>query len=104
MKVLDIKKLFPITVEVTQEIINSAFIMNSEKCIGALTLKSILPSENKKTTFWGVSGGGIWKKGVTTQQSFDDTALLLIDSVDENGKPINMMYIKEPQTVTFKLR
>ncbi len=103
MRTSDIKKLFPITVEITKEILDSAFILNSEKCIGALALKSILPDEVKNQAYWGCASGGIWKKGVTVNETFNDNALVLIQSVDENGNPINMMNIREPQTITFNI-
>lgn len=104
MRVSQIKKLFPVTVEVTQEIINSAFIMNAKQCVGALILKSILPDENKDQVYWGVDSGGIWKKGALADETVDANALLLVKSVDENGKAINMMQIKEPQTVILTIK
>lgn len=87
MNTEQIKALFPLKAMVTQEIIDSAKLMNPLKCIGALTLKSVFPEELKELVSWGVTDTGDtlknWGLIVTTEEGFD------------------FMEIKNPCEVTF---
>lgn len=90
MKKSEIKAMFPLKAMVTQEIIDSARIFSTSQCIGAKTLRSVLPDELKNHVSWAVtdSDGTFGNLGfnVTTIEGFD------------------MMNIKEPCEVTFILR
>lgn len=52
-----IKSLFPLKAKVTQEIIKKANISISSNCIGALTLKSVLPEDLHRHIHWGCWNG-----------------------------------------------
>ena len=84
-----IKALFPLKAKVTKEIIEEAQILNSRKCIEALTLKSVLPEKLKSLASWGT---------VNTANTF-----LKYDLTVTTIERVNMMTIKEPCTVTFIL-
>lgn len=47
MDIEQIKALFPLKARITKEIIRQSNIMVATNCIGALTLKSVLPDELK---------------------------------------------------------
>lgn len=79
-------KLFPIETEITQEILDSITEMgrnNAHYCIGAKTLKSVLPNtigEDKKIhekVFWGKTTGSIYlstgRIKITTKEGIDMT-------------------------------
>jgi len=88
-----IKALFPIKVRITKEMINSAKLYNVRYCIGAKALKKALPNIAKHKDFdikWGVYSGRI----LNTKDNYDISIATNID----------MMEIKQPKTVTFKLR
>ena len=81
--------LFPLKATITQEIIDKANIMDEYNCIGALTLKSVIPDtyDFHHKLAWGCDCGlqGIYKKPV------------LLTTLEG----INMMNVKTPQEVTF---
>ncbi len=52
MNTEQIKALFPLKAMVTQEILDSAIVLSSSRCYGALTLKSVLPDELKNSISW----------------------------------------------------
>ena len=56
MKREEVLAKFPITVEVTQEIIDKSAVFSTYKCIGANTLRSALPGVNIQ---WGDTIGQI---------------------------------------------
>jgi len=99
----ELKSLFPIHSEVTQEILDSITEFgrnNAHFCIGAKTLKSALP-ENlkdkdlkgkklKDKVFWGRECGAIY----TSSGKIEITTKALID----------MTTIKEPTKITFVLK
>ena len=93
------KALFPLEVEVTQEIIDSGTtnIGSPSDCIGALALRKGLGEKGLSLLNrirWGTRSGVV--KNLNYQLSF-------ISSCDENGKSISMMKITERCKVTFKL-
>jgi hypothetical protein len=82
----EIKALFPLKANITEEIINTATLLDTSRCIGAKTLQSVLPKELKVD--WGVYYGDI---------IVDDEQRIQITTTEQ----INMMSIKLPQSVTF---
>ena len=82
-----IRTLFPLKATITQEIIDNAKLHNRFKCIGALTLKSVIPEGNPS---WGNTIGSI---GVSGGERIVLTT--------EEG--IEMMCVKQPREVTFIL-
>jgi hypothetical protein len=91
---MDIKTLFPLKAEITQEIIDGANTYSVTKCIGAKTLRTAVESKTNTvfSTFaitWGSHSGNIET----------ETSPLNIGTEED----INMMRVTEPQTVTFKL-
>ncbi len=92
MTVRRFKKLFPLKAMVTQEIIDAANIDSSSYCIGALTLKSLFPTQ---WSSWARTDGHISiKEGRSMEQYIP---LRTMGDVD-------MMEIKEPTEVTFMLK
>lgn len=57
-----IKSLFPLKAKVTQEIIKESYRdrMNRSRCIGARSLKSVLPPEIHNLVEWRVMEGHIY--------------------------------------------
>lgn len=87
------RELFPLTVLITQQVINNADIHSRNLCIGARALRAAIKNVTKKLPThvkWGNSLG----------QWHD----IYLTSVDENDKPMKMMSLRKPTTVTFKLR
>lgn len=81
---------FPKKAKITQEIINEAKLYRSNLCIGALTLKTILPDEYKDKASWGIfTSFGTFPK--------DNIVITTDDNVD-------MMMVKEPREVTFIIK
>jgi hypothetical protein len=84
-----LKALFPIKVKITKEIIEEGrkSLWDTSRCIGALTLKSVLPEEFKDRATWGVYTGGVSysKIRVTTEEGID------------------IMEVKKPRTVNLIL-
>lgn len=93
MEAADIKKLFPLTTTVTQEIIDNGLP------IGDQLLKQALPEILHDSIFWGLSIGSV--KGVLIETE---------KSVEHNGKIVNVPFylqrsdIKKPGIIIFKLR
>ena len=56
---MEIKDLFPLDIEVSQEIIDNSDIHSSTNCIGANLLRSIVPEEYKDEVYWGFYAGSI---------------------------------------------
>ena len=77
--------LFPMEAYITQEIIDNSSRYLTKKCIGALTLKTILPEEFKDKASWG---------DTKTQEVIPGYII-----TTEEG--ISMMDVIEPQKVTF---
>jgi len=87
MKKQEIINLFPITANITQEIIDKAYLGDIRKCIGALTLKTVIPEND---VIWGVESGGIYPNEVGEQA-------VKITTVEKT----NMTDVTKPQEVTF---
>jgi len=88
----EIIKMFPIETEITKEILDSITDMgrnNAHYCIGAKTLKSVLPSLSDKI-FWGRTTGAIY----TSEGKIIITTKELID----------MPYVTEPTKITFTIK
>lgn len=89
----DIKKLFPLTCNITQDIIDS------KESIGDILLKNHLPKELHEQIFWGLSIGNIGPVLIKVEQT-----------VEYNGKKETIPFylqrsdIKEPITITFEIR
>jgi hypothetical protein len=73
----DIINKFPIETEITQQILDSITERgrnNAHYCIGATTLKSVLPNLSDKI-FWGRTTGAIYHKdgkiNITTKELID---------------------------------
>jgi hypothetical protein len=92
----NIKQLFPLKGQITQEIIDSAKLSHPQECIGALTLKQSIASAGITDSLfigWGIVGGTIDKSTV------DPNSSLAVGTEDR----VNMMTVKEPTEVTFIL-
>lgn len=86
----NIKALFPATVEVTQEMIDDADVFNANHCIGAKSLRKVLPFTFEQ--YW-MNSYGMANKYTNYR----------IESYDTDGNPISMMRITEPTTVILKI-
>jgi hypothetical protein len=94
------KALFPMEVEVTQDIIDEADIGDSKHCIGALALNKGLGKEGLSLLH---KGYGSWANCVGCQVLFNDEYAMLF-SYDEKGERVMMMDVEKPFTVTFKVK
>ena len=83
----EIKSLFPLKAMITQEIIDNARLYNTKRCIGALTLKSVVPDDSVD---WGDLSGYI---------ESDEYSRVWITT---RGR-VSMMDVIKPQEVTFIL-
>lgn len=88
-----IKSLFPLAVEIDQEIIDKADIVNVSECIGALTLRKALGDKLLKdmSANWYNRSGRIQVKKSYMCKSFS-----VIINTQEN---IDMMEVKKPESV-----
>lgn len=93
MNTKQIKSLFPIKAMITQEIIDNAEKMSGTKCFGALTLKSVLPSELHQSIVWLNKSGLILKDSEKVCETQD----FFITTEEE----VSFMLVDEPQEVTF---
>lgn len=100
MRTRDLKNLFPTTVQVTQEMINGANIMDEKDCIGARALKSVLPAKFRNNISWAVSDGGIFYPQTDKPcKGNRDNAIYTITAKDAKGEYVNMMCITEPMEI-----
>lgn len=94
-KLLD---LFPLKGKVTKKIINNSDKYDVNNCIGVQTLKNAMGNKLKltggKEAMWGCDSGGFFKKG-------DDT---ILESYYVTGGLVNMMKIKKPTHIIFKIK
>lgn len=84
----EIASMLPMTVVVTQEVIDSADVNDTLNCIGVKTLRAVIPNLEGKLIRWGRDQGFI--------RFTDDISIYFKTDVD-------MMDISEPQKVTFRL-
>jgi len=85
----ELLQLFPITADITQDIIDNSQIYDTRKCIGANTLKSCVPVELHKYIEWGASTGSI--------DMYISNVYVIISTTED----IDMMNVISPTTVTF---
>lgn len=88
----EVRALFPIETEVTQEILDSITEMgrnNAHYCIGAKTLKSVFPSLGDKI-FWARTFGAI----------YTDEGKVNVTTVEEIEFPL----VTKPIKITFILK
>lgn len=70
MKPHEIRELFPISVEITEDIINSSIKADRNNCIASIALKTILPEELHSEIDWGTGIGRIM--GVPIRSKYKD--------------------------------
>lgn len=90
MKTQDLRGLFPVTVEITQKMIDEADIFKSQRCIGALALKSAMPSNTWVS--WAIRDGHVAILG-------ENKGLLKVTTRTNT----DMMKIDKPTTISFIL-
>jgi hypothetical protein len=95
----ELKDLFPLYGNITQEIIDSAKIYNSQRCIGALSLRSALGHYTEKHNFTMSCGG---YSGNLILNLNDENSDIYVRLTTE--EKVNMMKITEPQLVTFIIK
>lgn len=97
MKKAELVSLFPLKVEITNEIIKNADIGNPLNCIGVLALKAGLGKKNDglNSIDWLFHSGSI-------SSQFDDYEFHYL--VIETEERINMMEVTTPKTVTFVIK
>lgn len=81
--------MFPIEVEITQEIINGAQLHNITNCIGARAVKSVIPNARIE---WGVTAGDLFSS---------EGESIEIYSVSKDGECIDMTAIESPMTIVL---
>lgn len=107
MKLEELKKLFPVTVDVTEEMIKqgSENVYNTSKCIGALALVSVLrpdlvkyDDDMSRRHSWGTRSGTICETSVFQEgdEFFNVESTL-------NGRSINMMNVTSPITIVLSV-
>lgn len=108
MKFEELKSLFPVTVQLTQEMIDKGAVsdnMDIYSCNGAQVLKSILPSPYDKYATWAVETGTV-KEFPTSHYLYNDIPekeMLRIEARDSNGDLVDMMEVTEPTEITLQL-
>ena len=93
----EIEKLFPFEFEITNEIIQEGRknIYNSNKCIGALSLKSVLNTlKIGNECSWGFVSGTLYE----LDNEYRLIPMLIISTIEE----INFMTLIKPTKVTFQ--
>lgn len=88
-----VKSWFPLSVFVSQDIINNSDIHRVSKCIGANSLKSVMPKSLSDRITWGRTQGHINLGG-------NDIDWV---PIHVNSGEIDMMEITKPQWVTISL-
>jgi len=91
-KIEKVKNMFPVKVQVTQEIIDKADVGDIFNCIGTLSLES-LKIPKVVSISWGTIRGHIYDKERKSKKIFSY----------HNNKPIDMTEITEPTEVEFRL-
>jgi hypothetical protein len=93
-------ELFPLKVKVSQSIINEANIGDTKKCIGALSLQKALGEKGLLLLEKGIAG---WGSDTGYQRIKGTTIDKMLSSFNEKNVSIDMMDVKNPFEVTFKL-
>lgn len=90
MSIEEIKALFPLKGQLTQEILDNSNTMDIYSCNGANTLKQSLGDIGENVVTWGA-----WF-GIINEYSTKDFKIGTLEDLD-------FMYATEPQEVTFIL-
>lgn len=109
MKFEELKSLFPVTVQLTQEMIEKGKESNNmsvNSCNGAQVLRSVLPSPYNEYATWAVTDGTI-RKFPTSHYSWEEVIpeedIIRIESKNSKGNWIDMMDLTEPTEVILQL-
>ena len=91
--------MFPLQVNVSKNIIKKAKIMKVRECVGALALAKAIGTKGR-ALFEGVDGPS-WGNSTGTQRM--QSSHFTLKAVNQAGKSIEMMDVKEPITITFEV-
>ena len=91
--------MFPLQVNVSKTIIKKAKIMKVRECVGALALAKAIGAKGR-ALFEG-SDGPSWGNSTGIQRM--QNSLFTLKAVNQAGKDVEMMDVKEPITITFEV-
>ena len=91
--------MFPLQVNVSKTIIKKAKIMKVRECVGALALAKAIGAKGR-ALFEG-SEGPSWGNSTGVQRM--QNSLFTLKAVNQAGKDVEMMDVKEPITITFEV-
>ena len=91
--------MFPLQVNVSKTIIKKAKIMKVRECVGALALAKAIGAKGR-ALFEG-SDGPSWGNSTGTQRM--QSSHFTLKAVNQAGKDVEMMDVKEPITITFEV-
>jgi hypothetical protein len=91
--------MFPLQVNVSKTIIKKAKIMKVRECVGALALAKAIGAKGR-ALFEGVDGPS-WGNSTGTQRM--QSSHFTLKAVNQAGKDVEMMDVKEPITITFEV-
>lgn len=108
MKFEELKSLFPVTVQLTQEMIEKGKEFNNMSiysCNGAQVLRSVLPSPYNEYATWAVTSGTIRKFDVSHYPSLNVPIedMIRVRSKNSEGDFVDMMELKEPTEIILEL-
>lgn len=109
MKFEELKSLFPVTVQLTQEMIEKgkeSNNMNTSSCNGAQVLRSVLPEPYCNYATWAVTDGTIRKFPVSYyswEENIPEEDIIRIESRNSEGGWLDMMDLREPTEVILQL-
>ena len=91
--------MFPLQVNVNKTIIKKAKIMKVRECVGALALAKAIGAKGR-ALFEGCDGPS-WGNSTGTQRM--QSSHFTLKAVNQAGKDVEMMDVKEPITITFEV-
>ena len=91
--------MFPLQVNVSKTIIKKAKIMKVRECVGALALAKAIGAKGR-ALFEGCDGPS-WGNSTGTQRM--QSSYFTLKAVNQAGKDVEMMDVKEPITITFEV-
>ena len=91
--------MFPLQVNVSKTIIKKAKIMSVRECVGALALAKAIGAKGR-ALFEGSDGLG-WGNSTGIQRM--QNSLFTLKAVNQAGRDVKMMDVKEPITITFEV-
>ena len=91
--------MFPLQVNVSKTIIKKAKIMKVRECVGALALAKAIGAKGR-ALFEGGEGPS-WGNSTGVQRM--QNSLFTLKAVNQAGKDVEMMDVKEPITITFEV-